>query len=692
MTFSPIRSTLVLLLFAALRMGAAVPAAIPVETLFADPEMRAVQISPTGRYLTFLAPRNLRMNLAILDRETKKTAWLTNMTQESVVYYTWAKPDRILFSQQLAGRESYGIYAVDPDGKNLTIIRQLAQVDESERLGDYDMPRDFISMLPGDKDAVLMMETRGNSGLADPIRVNLRTGKTTRGALNDINARAWIADSKGVLRIAVCTDFEGPVRLLYRTNEQAKWQTLAEYREELSLLFPEASPIEPHWKPICFAKDDRTLYVLSFLEHDKGAIRTYDPETKTMGPVIFTDPQFEPGDRLANYRSGGLGSRASFAGLVFDPAGELIGVDYLAEKSATRWLDPRAAQRARDLDAALPGTANHVVSATSDGKLEVVLATTDRDPGSYYLFDVEKSELSVLGQGRPAIKPADMAEMRPITFAARDGAQIPGYLTLPVGRAVKNLPMIVVPHGGPFGPRDAWGYDAQVQFLANRGYAVLQVNFRGSGGYGLEFQRGGYRQYGRRMQDDVSDGVKWAVAQGIADPARVGIFGASYGGYVVLAGLVFTPELYCLGIDYVGVADLDLMAISGSADFKLPRLFRDFLKTTRFDAADDRELIKAINPIHFIERMRAPLLAAYGKNDPRVRLEHGAALVAQLKKYGKTYDYLVEEGEGHGFRNVENRVAFYRKVEDFLARYMNPPAGGVRVGTPVPVGEKKKSE
>ncbi len=688
------RSTvlLVLLVLLALRAGAAVPPVIPVETLFADPEMRAVQISPTGRYLTFLAPHNRRMNLAIRDRETKQTRWLTNMTQESVVFYAWAKPDRIVFSQQLAGRESYGFYAIDPDGKNLTIVRQLMQVDDSERLGDYDMPRDFISLLPHDKDSVLMMQTRGNSGLADPIRVNLRTGKTIPVELNDINARAWITDGNGVLRVALCTDFAGPVRVLYRSNEKAAWQTLAEYRNELSLIFPEASPVEPHWKPICFAKDNRTLYVLSFLEHDTGAIRTYDPETRTMGPVIFADPRFEPGDRLANYRSGGLGSRAAFGGLELDADGKLVGVDYLAEKPVTRWIDPVAAQQARDLDAALPGSLNRVVSKTEDGKLMVVLAAGDRDPGTFYLYDAAKEELSFLGQPCPAIKPAEMAEMRSISFAARDGATIPGYLTLPPGRGEKNLPMIVVPHGGPFGPRDVWGYDPEVQFLANRGYAVLQVNFRGSGGYGLAFQSAGYRQYGLRMQDDVTDGVKWAEAQGIADPARVGIFGASYGGYVVLAGLAFTPDLYCLGIDYVGVADLDEMAAKGSADFKLPRLIRDYLKITRFDAADDRALIKAENPVNYIDRIRAPLLAAYGKNDPRVRLEHGAALEAQLNKFGKTHEYLVEEGEGHGFRNVEHRVEFFRKVDEFLARYMNPPEGRVKVGEPVPVEEKKSAE
>jgi dipeptidyl aminopeptidase/acylaminoacyl peptidase len=199
---------------------------------------------------------------------------------------------------------------------------------------------------------------------------------------------------------------------------------------------------------------------------------------------------------------------------------------------------------------------------------------------------------------------------------------------------------------------------------------VLQVNFRGSGGYGLEFQRGGYRQFGRRMQDDVTDGVKWAVAEGIADPKRIGIFGASYGGYVVLAGLAFTPELYRVGINYVGVADLELMAIRGSADFKLPRLLREFLRLTRFDPGEDRDQIRATNPLRFIDRIEAPLLSAYGRNDPRVRIEHGAALDARMRRAGKAHDYVVEETEGHGFRNVEARIAFYRKVEEFLTRHL----------------------
>jgi dipeptidyl aminopeptidase/acylaminoacyl peptidase len=666
--------------------GAAAPAGVPprfpLELLFADAALGTVQISPTGRYLTFLKPRNQRMNLAILDRETNRTAWLTNMKEESVVNYLWVKPDRLMFAQQFGGRERYGHFCIDPDGGNLVTINPLERMEPGEedgRTGDPEQPKTIISTLPKDPDHILMNKPRGRSGLGDVVKVNLRTGRTEIAENNYINARAYLADNDGVVRLAITTDFEEPVRVLYRRDAQAKWEPLADYRNEISLLFPEASPIEPHWRPVAFTKDNRTLFVFTYLGHDKAAIATYDPETRRFGDVIFTHPRVEPGSRLANYRGGGLGNRAAVAGLVLNAAGDLAGVSYTDEKPGVKWLDPDYARLARDIDAALPGTQNSIASRSKDGKLMVVLAASDRDPGTYFLYDSTKRRLTEIGRVREGIKPAQMAEMRPISFPARDSATIPGYLTLPPGRPEKNLPMIVVPHGGPFGPRDVWGYDPQVQFLANRGYAVLQVNFRGSGGYGLEFQRAGYRQWGLRMQDDVSDGVKWAVARGLADPDRVGIFGASYGGYATLAGLVFTPELYCLGINYVGVSDLDLFLFRGNADFRLPRMFREIGAITRFDAAKDKEKVNATNPINFIDRIQVPLLCAYGRNDPRVRIEHWELLETKLKKLGKPYEFLLEENEGHGFRKVENRVAFYQKVEAFLDRYMTG-AGNVRIG------------
>jgi dienelactone hydrolase len=690
---SPVLRLLPLLL-ALTALRAAPPPVIPLETLFAEADMASVAISPTGRYLTWLAPKNQRINLAIMDRETKQVRWITNMKEESVTAYQWVKKDRILFAQQWAGREEYGMFACDPDGGNLIVINPLERVEatadgagqRSAPGSDRDLPKTLVNTLAKDPDHILMNRIRGSSFLGDLIKVNIRTGKETVEERNYINARAWIADGNGIVRVAICTDFEEPIRVKYRSDAKSEWRTIGEFSKDTSLFIEEAAPIEPHWRPSVFAKDNRTLYVKTFMEHDKSALRTLDPETGEWGPVLFTHPRVELGNRLANYRRGGLSSRAALDGLIFNSAGELGGVAFEDEYPEVKWLDPKLAKLAADLDRALPNTVNSIDSATADGTVMVVRASSDRDPGTFYLYDAAKQELTEIGRARKAIDAKNMSEMRPIRFTARDGWEIPGYLTLPAGRDHKNMPMLVVPHGGPYGPRDSWGYNTDVQFFANRGYAVLQINYRGSGGYGLKFQLGGYKGYGRQMQDDLTDGVKWCTAQGLADPARVGIYGASYGGYAVLAGLTFTPDLYCCGVDYVGVSDIEDR--QGSRTFAGPRVFREGNAIRNLDPVKDAEIIRATNPVEHIPNLRAPLFAAYGKNDPRVRFDQWLKLESRLKQYSKPYEVMIAENEGHGFRKIENRLEFYRRVEDFLSRNMNTPEGRVKVGTPVVVPKK----
>jgi len=265
-----------------------------------------------------------------------------------------------------------------------------------------------------------------------------------------------------------------------------------------------------------------------------------------------------------------------------------------------------------------------------------------------------------VGKAMRGIDPAKMRPMEPIKFTARDGLTIHGYLTRPSVAAGQKVPLIINPHGGPYGIRDEWGFSDEVQFLANRGYAVLQVNYRGSGGYGNDFLRAGWHEWGGKMQNDLSDAVQWAIDQGIADPSRVAIYGASYGGYATLAGLTFTPELYCCGANYVGPSDLGLLA-QGANDgsSSSENFFGEWM-------GDDKEYLRTHSPLNFVERIRVPLFNAYGYNDPRVDIRHWTKLEPKLKQYKKQYEILIEKNEGHGFYNEATRVAFYRRLEAFF--------------------------
>jgi dipeptidyl aminopeptidase/acylaminoacyl peptidase len=428
---------------------------------------------------------------------------------------------------------------------------------------------------------------------------------------------------------------------LYRDNTPDKWKVIRRFQSQAI-----------GWEVKGFTGDDRGVYIIDHENSDLGVLCVFSPDTGRLGPALFTPEDGEIDD------------------LIYSPDGKrLIGLRYTNDRLRFHWFEDKYAKLQAKMERSFPDYSIGLSSISLDETRILVRTVSDRDLGAYYLLDLTKGTLGLVTPAGPKIDPAKMAHVQPITFTARDGLVIHGYLTLPLDfQPGAPGALIVHPHGGPFGIRDNWGFDPEVQLLANRGYAVLQVNYRGSGGYGSRFLHAGYREWGGKMQDDLTDGVRWTIANGYADPNRVGIFGASYGGYATLAGLVFTPELYQCGINYVGVSDLTELVRRKEAGENAGLL--SFYRTTI--GADSKELYDR-SPVNFVERIRVPLLNAYGENDPRVDIQQWLELKSQLEKYHKDYQFMLAKDEGHGFRHTADAVAFYTKVEAFLRA--NLPAG-----------------
>ncbi len=646
---------LFLLLFATgltaadLKPVAAPPSEIAIEVIFGESQLSSVAISPTGRYLAMLRPHNNRRQVFVVDLEKGSAKRLTDMTEENVYSVRWIKDERLAFFMQYKGQESFGIYAVNADGTNLRVLRQAQRLNSAREVIEDGSPLSIVDWLPEDPDDAIVGQVRGRSGLADLYRLNVHTEKLRKLENNPGTLRDWVIDHAGVPRVGIANaETEDMVRTFYRSTRKSEWKEIATF-----------DPDSPDWMPLRFDADNRTLFVTSNIGRKTRGIFRLDPETGRMGAEVYSDDTYDVSDVIY--------SRSKQ---------RLLGVSYDAEKPRVVWLDPEMKALQTDIDGALPGTLNTIVSSSRNHGKVVISASSDRDPGAYYLLDTTTFEMSLIGRTRPEIDPAQMAEMRPIVYQARDGLTIHGYITLPAGREPRNLPLIIVPHGGPFGPRDSWGFNEEVQFLANRGIAVLQVNFRGSGGYGEWFERAGWGKWGLEMQDDLTDGVKWAIEQGFANPKRIAIYGGSYGGYAAMMGIIKDPDLYRCAVNYVGVTDLSIILEGFSNMGKRAQHWR---ANAIAHPVHDADRIAATSPLRMVERIQVPVLMAYGYFDPRVTLEHGNLLEKAMRRHGKQVEYMVEEGEGHGFGKYENRLKFYGAMERFLKEHLLAKNAEVRM-------------
>jgi len=601
------------------------PRLIPMKDFFRNPESAVFGLSPDGSHLAFLKPWEKRLNVHVQKIGEEETTRITGATERDIADYFWANNNRIAYIQDTAGDENFRLYAVNIDGSDLKELTPFEKV----RVG-------LIDRLKNDDEQVLISMNKRNPRLFDVYRVNINSGKMNMVAQNPGNITDWHTDHDGNLRVAVTSDGVN-TSVLYRDTEKDKFQALITTNFKESML------------PLFFTFDNKNLYVASNIGRDKTAIYEYDIKNKKHTKLLYEHPEVDVVGLLKS-----------------DRRKKITGVTYTIDKRHYHFFDDERKTLQEGLEERLPGYEVVIVSRSKDERKILVRTYSDRSLGSYYYFNRDTNDFKKLVDISPWLNEDELSEMQPIAYKSRDGLTIHGYLTVPKGMKAKNLPVVVNPHGGPWA-RDTWGYRSEVQFLANRGYAVLQVNFRTSTGYGREFWEAGFKQSGLAIQDDITDGVKWLIDQGIADPERIGIYGGSYGGYCTLAGVAFTPDLYACGVDYVGVSSW-FTILKTIPPYWEP--LREMMYEMIGHPEKDKELLERTSPIFHADKIKAPLFVAQGANDPRVNIQESDQIVEALKKRGIEVEYMVKENEGHGFRNEENRFDFYRAMEKFLGKHL----------------------
>ena len=599
---------------------------IPMEDFFRSPEKSSFKISPNGNHIAYMKPWKTRMNVFVMDMKNKKETRLTSSEERGLYGFSWLTDKRIGYVKDDGGNENVHFYAVNIDVSNEIDLTPFKNVQAR-----------IIDDLEDDPDHIIIGLNKRSPQVHDPYRINVNDGKMEMIAENPGNISGWMTDHDGKLRIAITNDGVN-TSILHRKLESDKFESILTTDFKVSV------------SPLFFTFDNKNLYVASNRGQDKSGIFKFDLINAKEGKLIFEHDEVD------------------VSGLMYSRKRKVLtGVSYTVAKNEMIFFDTWREDIQEKLEEKLPGYEVGITSFSKDETKAVVVSYSDKSRGTYYYYDVEKNKLTELGKASPWLNENHMAEMTPIKYTSRDGLTIHGYLTLPENSDGKNLPLVVNPHGGPWA-RDTWGYNPQIQFLANRGFAVLQMNFRGSTGYGREFWEISFKEWGKSMQDDITDGVKWLIDEGIADPNRIAIYGASYGGYATLAGLAFTPDLYACGVDYVGVSNIFTLLETLPPYWELGR---QMMYEMIGNPETERDLLEAASPIFHVDSIRVPLFVAQGANDPRVKQSESDQIVEALKARGVEVPYMLKEDEGHGFYNEENQFDFYREMEKFLNKHIN---------------------
>ena len=625
--------------------ASAMPAVILVETLMRRAEFGSMSISPKGDRLAATVPFKGRDNLVVVDLEKNTRNIITSFEKDDVINFLWVNNDRLVLrvadGRDALGRATFrGTYAIDVDGGNYRDLSNLRGLSP-------------LRSIPGDTAGEVYVTMRERARrTADVYKLNTRTGKSqliSFDAPGEVSS--WVLDWNDVPRVALTTDENTTVSTVwYRDSAESKWSELFKNPPD---------DADDNIDPLRFDSDNKTLLVSANVGRDKYAIYKYDPVAKKLGALVFEHP-------LIDIRGG----------LIFNRRQKiLVGISYSAEALAIKWFDPAMDALQRQIDATLKGSTNILsFNEDTDNNRILISSSSDTDPGRNYLFDGAKKTLEPLPDRRPWINPADISPRKYMPYTARDGLNIPAWVTIPKGTTGKNLPLIVHVHGGPNArtySSNPWDRYSESVFFSNRGYVVLEPEPRASTSFGRKHLSAGYKQWGLAMQDDLTDGVMYLVKEGIVDKNRVCIYGGSYGGYASLQGIVKDPDLYKCSLPWIAVSDLFMLQTEMTSDSNNSRFNQDiFYNRTIGNRKTEVELLTKASPVYNAKVIKTPVLLVMGSDDVRVPLKHGTDMQKALDAAGVKNELVVYTAEAHGFNKQENIEDFFKRAEKFFAEYI----------------------
>ncbi len=599
---------------------------IPRELLFGNPEKTAPQISPDGARLAYLAPDKGVLNVWVRTIGKDDDAVVTSDKKRGVRSYFWqADSKHILYIQDRDGDENWHLYQTHLESRNTRDLTPFEGIQAQIAGTDERFPN-----------ALLVGMNLRDRKFHDVYRLNLKNGALEMDTVNPGDVLGFVADQKFQIRASTGTTADGGVLVKVRDTMKSPWREFRKWASE-----------DAFGGAVGFSPDNKSLWMTS--SQGANTYRLVEAALTTgKETVVAEDKLYDIGGAMVNPKSKRLEAVAFTRART---EWQLIDKTLQADFDALR--------KVRDGDF-------NVASRDLADKTWIVSYDLDNAPVTFYAYDRATRQATYLFTNRPKLEKFKLANIKPVSFTARDGMTIHGYLTVPADSSGKNLPMVLNVHGGPWG-RDTWGYDGEVQWLANRGYAVLQINFRGSTGYGKAFVNAGDREWGVKMHYDLLDGKQWAIQQGAADPQKICIYGGSYGGYATLVGVAFTPDEFSCGVDIVGPSNLVTLLKSIPPYWES---FRAIFRKRVGHEETEKEFLESRSPLFKADQIKVPLLIAQGANDPRVKQAESDQIVAAMRKNKKPVEYIVFPDEGHGFARPENRLKFYAAAEQFLAKYL----------------------